>query len=42
MADHVATVAESIGLDIAHIEHLPSGSPFTVADKGRPVLELFT
>ncbi|MEY5011211.1 MAG: hypothetical protein RLZZ253_2350 [Verrucomicrobiota bacterium] len=41
MADFNATVAHAMGLDIAHTEHSPSGRPFTVADKGKPVLELF-
>jgi hypothetical protein len=27
--------------DLQHIEHSPSGRPFTVADNGKPVIELF-
>jgi uncharacterized protein (DUF1501 family) len=40
MADFNATVAHMLGLDLEHIEHSPSGRPFTVADKGRPVMGL--
>jgi len=29
------------GIDLQKIEHSPSGRPFTVADKGKPVDELF-
>lgn len=36
-----ATIAQALGLPLAHKLHSPSGRPFTVADKGRPVLELF-
>jgi hypothetical protein len=42
MPDLNATVAMALGMDISHIEHSPSGRPFTVADKGRPVTALFT
>lgn len=41
MPDLNATVAMALGMDIGHIEHSPSGRPFTVADKGRPVTALF-
>ncbi|MEK0446953.1 MAG: hypothetical protein RLZZ399_2274 [Verrucomicrobiota bacterium] len=41
MADFNATVALALGLDLRQIEHSPSGRPFTIADKGQPVLELF-
>lgn len=41
MPDFNATAALAMGIDLAHIEHSPSGRPFTVADKGKPVLELF-
>lgn len=41
MPDFNATVALAMGMDLQHIEHSPSGRPFTVADKGKPVMELF-
>lgn len=41
MPDLNATIALSLGIDLQHIEHSPSGRPFTVADKGKPVTELF-
>lgn len=41
MPDFNATVALAMGMDLKHIEHSPSGRPFTVADKGTPVMELF-
>ena len=41
MPDFNATVAHAMGMDLAHVEHSPSGRPFTVADKGKPVMELF-
>ena len=41
MPDLNATVAMALGMDIGHIEHSPSGRPFTVADKGQPVTALF-
>lgn len=41
MPDLNATIAQSLGIDLQHIEHSPSGRPFTVADKGKPVTELF-
>jgi hypothetical protein len=41
MPDLNATIAFALGLDIGHIEHSPSGRPFTVADKGQPVTGLF-
>jgi hypothetical protein len=40
MQDFNATIAQAMGIDLQHIEHSPSGRPFTVADKGRPVMEL--
>ncbi|MEZ5964498.1 MAG: DUF1501 domain-containing protein [Planctomycetota bacterium] len=36
-----ATIAYALGLPLDHKLHSPSGRPFTVADKGRPVLGLF-
>jgi hypothetical protein len=41
MPDLNATIAQAMGIDLQHIEHSPSGRPFTVADKGKPVTELF-
>ena len=41
MQDCNATIAQAMGIDLQHIEHSPSGRPFTVADKGKPVVELF-
>jgi len=41
MQDGNATIAQAMGIDLQHVEQSPSGRPFTVADKGRPVLELF-
>ena len=41
MPDFNATIALAMGIDLQHIEHSPSGRPFTVADKGKPVMELF-
>lgn len=41
MPDLNATIAQAMGIDLKHIEHSPSGRPFTVADKGKPVNELF-
>ncbi len=41
MPDLNATIAQAMGIDLQHIEHSPSGRPFTLADKGQPVLELF-
>ena len=41
MQDCNATLAKAMGIDLTHIEHSPSGRPFTVADKGKPVVELF-
>jgi hypothetical protein len=39
--DFNATIAKALGLPIDHVLHAPSGRPFTVADKGRPVTGLF-
>lgn len=36
-----ATIAQALGIDLNAVEHSPSGRPFTVADKGQPVTELF-
>lgn len=41
MPDLNATIAQAMGIDLQHIEYSPSGRPFTVADKGKPVTELF-
>ena len=41
MPDFNATIAQAIGIDLDHIEKSPSGRPFTVADKGKPIRDLF-
>ena len=41
MPDCNATIAQAMGIDLQKVEHSPSGRPFTVADKGKPVVELF-
>ena len=41
MQDCNATIAQAMGIDLQHIEQSPSGRPFTVADKGEPLIELF-
>jgi hypothetical protein len=40
--DFNATIAHALGLPIDHVETSPSGRPFKIADKGRPVFELFS
>lgn len=39
--DFNATIAHALGLDVDAIHQSPSGRPFQVADKGRPIAELF-
>lgn len=39
--DFNATIACALGLPVEHIIHSPSRRPFRVADKGKPVRELF-
>ena len=39
--DFNATIAHALGLPLEKEIYSPSGRPFTVADKGRPVTELF-
>jgi len=41
MPDFNATVAYALGMDLQHSELSPSGRPFTIADTGKPVMELF-
>ncbi|MGC3966056.1 MAG: DUF1501 domain-containing protein [Pirellulales bacterium] len=41
MPDLNATIALAMGIDLEKTETSPSGRPFTVADKGKPVMELF-
>ncbi len=36
-----ATIAHALGLPLQHVIKSPSGRPFTVADKGKPVMGLF-
>lgn len=40
--DYNATIAHGLGLDVGAILHSPSGRPFQVAHKGKPVKQLFT
>lgn len=40
--DFNATIADALGLPLEETIYSPSGRPFTIADKGRPVRELFT
>lgn len=39
--DFNATIATALGLPLEQVVHSPTRRPFTVADQGRPVLELF-
>ncbi|QDU31662.1 hypothetical protein ETAA8_68220 [Anatilimnocola aggregata] len=41
MPDFNATIAHAMGIDVEKIEHSPSGRPFTVADKGKIIEDLF-
>ncbi len=41
MPDFNATIAQALGIDLEKVEHSPSGRPFTIADKGRPLADLF-
>lgn len=41
MPDFNATIAQAMGIDVQKIEHSPSGRPFTVADKGKVIHDLF-
>lgn len=41
VTDLNATIAYAAGLPLEHIEIAPSGRPFTLADKGKPLTELF-
>jgi uncharacterized protein (DUF1501 family) len=36
-----ATIAHALGLPIDKVYHSPNGRPFKVADKGKPILEIF-
>lgn len=36
-----ATIAHALGMPVDHVLHSPSGRPFQVAHKGKPVMELF-
>lgn len=40
--DFNATISYALGLDTDHQLTSPSGRPFTIADKGKPVVELFS
>ncbi len=39
--DFNATLAHALGCDLAKVVHAPDGRPFTVADKGRPLTNIF-
>lgn len=39
--DFNATIAHALGLPLDHVETSPSGRPFTIADKGKPIRTLF-
>jgi hypothetical protein len=41
MQDFNATVAQAMGIDLKQTEISPSGRPFTVANDGKPITELF-
>jgi len=41
MPDFNATIAQALGIDLHKVEHSPSGRPFTIADKGQPLADLF-
>ncbi len=41
MPDFNATVARALGIDLESKELSPSGRPFTIANDGKPVMELF-
>ena len=41
MPEFNATIAHALGIDREKIEHSSSGRPFTVANQGEPVMELF-
>lgn len=40
--DFNATIAHALGLPVDQVVISPSGRPFTIADKGKPVAELFS
>jgi hypothetical protein len=40
--DFNATIAYALGLSVDQVVISPSGRPFTIADKGKPVVELFS
>jgi len=42
MPDFNATVAQALGIDLTAKEIAPSGRPFTIANDGKPVLDLFS
>jgi len=39
--DFNATIGHAVGLPLEHVVHSPSGRPFKVADKGKPITALF-
>jgi hypothetical protein len=40
--DFNATIAYALGLPLDQIVTAPSGRPFTIADKGQPLKQLFS
>ena len=41
MADFNATIGYALGLPLDNVIYSPSKRPFTVADKGQPITQLF-
>lgn len=42
LQDYNATIAHGLGMDVSAVLHSPSGRPFQVAHKGKPVMRLFS
>lgn len=40
--DFNATIAYALGMPLDHVLYSPSKRPFTIADKGKPIVELFS
>lgn len=41
MPDLNATIAHALGIELEKVDYSPSGRPFTVANEGKPVFDLF-
>ena len=41
MPDFNATIAQALGIDLEAVEISPSGRPFTIANDGKPIAEIF-